>query len=160
MTRTAKQSNTLTSSNDCIFCKIIAGKEDASIVYEDESFIAIMDAYPLSEGHVLVIPKNHHVRIDELSARNRAKLFSIGHKIVEAQKKAGYGVNGTNILLNDGKAANQTVPHIHLHLIPRSSGDFFKSIPKIMLHVTGIFGLKTSRKSLDDLAAKIAAKLK
>lgn len=145
---------------ECIFCEIIAGEEQSSVIYEDEQFIAIMDAYPLTEGHALVIPKKHHVRIEELSAKDRAKLFSIGHKIVEAQKQIGLGISGTNILLNDGKAANQTVPHIHLHLIPRSKGDLIKSIPKLFLHITGIFGIKTGRKKLDLMAAAIAAKLK
>ena len=135
----------------CIFCKITAKEAPASIVYEDDNFIAFMDAYPLTEGHCLVIPKSHVVRLDDLKANQRAKLFNIGHKIVEAQKKVGLGIKGTNILLNDGKAANQTVPHLHLHLIPRSSGDWLKSIPKVILHITGLFGIKTSFKTLYQL---------
>jgi histidine triad (HIT) family protein len=115
-----------------------------------------MDAYPLTEGHCLVIPKAHVVRLDELKANQRAKLFNIGHKIVEAQKKIGLGINGPNMLINDGKAANQTVPHLHLHLIPRSSGDWLKSIPKVILHITGLFGFKTSSKTLNDQASSIA----
>jgi len=141
---------------NCIFCKIIAGDAPASIVYEDDKFIALMDAYPLTEGHCLVVPKSHVIRLDDLKANQRATLFDIGHKIVEAQKKIGLGIQGTNILVNDGKAANQTVPHLHLHLIPRSSGDWFKSIPKILLHITGVFGFKTAAKKLNDQASNIA----
>jgi len=144
---------------DCIFCKIIEGDAPASIVYEDDNFIALMDAYPLTEGHCLVIPKFHAVRLDELKANQRAKLFNIGHKIVEAQKKVGLGVQGTNILVNDGQAANQTVPHLHLHLIPRSSGDWLKSIPKIVLHITGLFGFKTAAKTLNEQARNIAQQM-
>jgi histidine triad (HIT) family protein len=145
---------------DCIFCKIIAKEAPASIVYEDDSFIALMDVYPLTNGHCLIMPKSHVVRLDELKANQRAKLFNIGHKIVEAQKKGGLGIHGTNFLVNDGKAANQTVPHLHLHLIPRSSGDWLKSIPKIILHITGLFGLKTASNKLDEQAANIAKHMK
>jgi histidine triad (HIT) family protein len=145
---------------DCIFCKIIAKEAPASIVYEDDSFIALMDVYPLTNGHCLIMPKSHVVRLDELKASERAKLFNIGHKIVEAQKKGGLGIHGTNFLVNDGKAANQTVPHLHLHLIPRSSGDWLKSIPKIILHITGLFGLKTASNKLDEQAANIAKHMK
>ncbi len=142
---------------DCIFCKIATGLEASSKIYEDDDFIALMDAYPLSKGHCLVIPKRHVIRLEELSARHRAKLFNIGHTVIEAQKKAGFGVNGTNLLINDGKAANQTVPHLHLHLIPRERGDILMAIPKLFLHITGIFGIKTSRETLDKMAESIAS---
>ena len=147
-------------STACIFCQITSKYEEASIVFEDEEFIAFMDAYPLTNGHCLVIPKNHLVRLDTLKARSRAKLFNIGHKIIEAQKLAGFGINGTNLLINDGKAANQTVPHLHLHLIPRENGDLLKSLPKLFLHITGLFGLKTSRKKLDEQALLISQNYK
>ena len=146
-------------SPTCIFCQIASKIEEASIVYEDNEFIAFMDAYPLTSGHCLVIPKDHFVRLESLNAKNRATLFNIGHKIIEAQKLAGYGVDGTNLLINDGKAANQTVPHLHLHLIPRENGDLLKSIPKLFLHITGLFGLKTSRKKLNEQAKQVAEKL-
>lgn len=147
------------NSSACIFCQISSKHEEASIIYEDDEFIAIMDAYPLTNGHCLVIPKKHVVRLESLNAKSRAKLFNIGHKVIEAQKLAGFGVNGTNLLINDGKAANQTVPHLHLHLIPRENGDLIKSIPKLFLHLTGLFGLKTSRKILNNQAKQIALKL-
>lgn len=147
------------NSPNCIFCKITAKTEAASIIYEDDEFLALMDAYPLTSGHCLVIPKKHVVRLDSLNAKSRAKLFNIGHKIIEAQKKAGLGVQGTNLLINDGKAANQTVPHLHLHLIPRESGDLLKSLPKLFLHITGLFGLKTSRIKLNKQAEHIASHL-
>lgn len=141
----------------CIFCKISGQIEPASIIYEDDLFIAFMDAYPITEGHCLVIPKKHVVRLESLNSKDRAKLFEIGHKIITAQKKAGFGVRGTNLLINDGKAANQTIPHLHLHLLPREKGDFLKSIPRLLLHITGIFGLKTDRKKLDTQAKLISS---
>lgn len=117
--------------------------------------MAIMDIFPLGEGHVLVLPKQHGVLISELDISIQTHLFAIGSQIVEAQRKAGFGIKGTNFLLNDGKAANQTVPHIHLHLIPRKKGDFLKAIPKLALHVTGVFGKATKRETLDRHAALI-----
>jgi len=144
---------------DCIFCKIAAAEEHASIIYEDNDFIALMDVHPLTDGHCLVIPKRHITRLEALRARERSRLFNIGHKVIEAQKKVGYGVEGTNIVINDGKAANQTIPHLHLHLIPRQSGDLIRSIPKLILHISGIFGFKTSRRTLDQQARTIALHL-
>jgi histidine triad (HIT) family protein len=145
-----------THTDTCIFCKISDKTEPASVVYEDDEFIAFMDAYPLTSGHCLIVPKQHVIRLEALNAKARAKLFNLGHRIIEAQKKASMGVQGTNLLINDGKAANQTVPHLHLHLIPRENGDLLKSLPKLFLHLTGLFGVKTSRKKLDEQASKIA----
>jgi histidine triad (HIT) family protein len=156
---TTTQENKMTDAPACIFCKISDRIEPSSIIYEDDEFIAFMDAYPLTSGHCLVVPKQHLVRLEALNAKARAKLFNLGHKIIEAQKKAGLGIQGTNLLINDGKAANQTVPHLHLHLIPRESGDLLKSLPKLFLHITGLFGIKTSRKKLDEQAKEIASHL-
>lgn len=153
----SSQTDTALDSPSCIFCQISASLEPASIVYEDDDFIAFMDAYPLTSGHCLVVPKQHVVRLESLTAKARAKLFNLGHNLIEAQKKAGFGIQGTNLLINDGKAANQTVPHLHLHLIPRESGDLLKSLPKLFLHITGLFGLKTSRKKLDEQAKLISS---
>lgn len=146
--------------NDCVFCKILSGKIPASVVHEEEQFIVIMDAYPLGEGHCLVIPKQHHMRLEGLNADQRARLFELGYQVMSAQKACGLGLNGSNLLLNDGKAANQTVPHLHLHLIPRKQHDLIKSLPKLILHVTGVFGLQTKRSTLDLLAKQLAQALK
>lgn len=143
--------------SDCIFCKIIHQTEEASIVYQDDSVIAIMDAYPLSEGHCLVIPKEHCVRLDELEGQTRNALFDVAHHVIQAQKSSGYGVSGTNLLLNDGKAANQTVPHVHIHLIPRDRGDLLWRLPKLALHISGLFGLKAKRPLLDRQAREISS---
>ena len=141
--------------SNCLFCSITQKKEASSIVYEDDLCMAIMDKFPLGEGHVLVLPKAHGVLINELEKTTQAHLFSIGSQIVEAQRKAGFGVKGTNFLLNDGKAANQTVPHIHLHLIPRKKGDLLAAIPKLALHVTGLFGRSAKRDTLSQQAEAI-----
>ena len=144
-------------SKRCVFCEICKGKESASFIHEDDEFMVIMDAYPLSEGHVMVIPKQHKKRLIELDENTQTKLFSLGESVIHALNAQGYGLDGCNMLLNDGKAANQTVPHLHLHIIPRKKNDFLKVLPKLFLHVTGFFGLKPNRVKLDNLAKSIAA---
>ncbi|UZE95172.1 HIT family protein [Alkalimarinus alittae] len=141
--------------SNCLFCNITQKKETSSIVYEDDICMAIMDIFPLGEGHILVLPKQHAVLISELDTATQSHLFTVGSKIVEGQRKAGFGVKGTNFLLNDGKAANQTVPHIHLHLIPRKKGDLITAIPKLALHITGLFGKSTKRDKLNRQAKAI-----
>lgn len=104
---------------------------------------------------MLVVPKAHVQHIYELPTTLQNRLFELGRHVMKAQRLAGYGVEGINLLLNDGKLANQTVPHVHLHLIPRSRYDFLRSLPKLTLHVTGIFGRKTKRATLDEQARQI-----
>lgn len=139
----------------CIFCKIVAGNEPASIVYQDDIMHIIMDAYPLSEGHCLIIPNRHVQRLHELEDAERTQLFELGHRAMQALQACGFGRDGINLLLNDGKAANQTVPHLHLHVIPRKKGDLFSALPKLALHVTGVFGIKTRRDKRDALAQQL-----
>ncbi|MCH2159403.1 MAG: HIT family protein [Oleiphilaceae bacterium] len=144
------------SRRPCPFCAINNGALRASVIYEDEHFMIIMDAYPLSSGHVLIIPRAHHDRISALSDEHQSKLFDLGRKVMSAMIRAGFGEDGCNILLNDGKAANQTVPHIHLHIIPRKKHDFLRSLPKLALHVTGLMGRQEKRATLDEQARQIA----
>ncbi len=145
--------------SDCIFCAIAAKRADASVVFEDDKVIAFMDIYPLAPGHVLVIPKNHAVYLQELSATAQRHLFSTANRIVKAQRAIGYGDEGTNILINDGKAANQLVPHVHVHLVPRAKGDLLASAFRLVLHLTGLMGIAARRTTLDEQAAAIRAAL-
>lgn len=139
----------------CLFCRIIAGSEPATKVYEDELCIAFMDIYPLGAGHVLVIPRQHAQKLDELDAALQHHLFAVCNRIVAAQRKAGFGVDGTHFLLNDGKASNQHVPHVHFHLIPRSGSDNAGFFMRMVLHLTGLFGLRTSAATLESHAARL-----
>ena len=139
----------------CVFCKIVSGELPASIIFEDHEFLVIMDAYPLSKGHVLVIPKRHEQHLEKLTDKQQARLFKIGRALMKSAAKAGFGSGDTNLLLNDGRHANQTVPHIHLHIIPRSKNDFLKNLPKLFLHLTGVFGIQTNRATLEEQARKI-----
>ncbi len=109
-------------SDNCIFCKIIAGEIPSTTVYEDENFKAILDVNPAARGHVIILPKKHAANIFELEEDDAAKIFPVAAKIATALKKT-YQCDGVNVLQNNGEAAGQTVFHLHVHVIPRYKGD-------------------------------------
>lgn len=145
---------------NCVFCKIIAGELPVSKVYEDDRCLAFMDIHPLGDGHVLVIPKQHKVQITELSEEDAQHLFRIGHRILKAQRSLGWGVDGSHLLLNDGPAANQLVPHIHLHVIPRKRNDTLNALGRLSLHLTGLMGFARKRELLEAEAEQLRQALK
>ena len=102
----------------CIFCDILDGKRDAHILYEDESHVSFLDKYPIDVGHTLVIPKEHHERITDMTAQNVGNLFSIVPKIAKAILEAT-GSDAFSTGQNNGRAAKQIIPHVHIHIIPR-----------------------------------------
>jgi len=106
-----------------VFTGILAGQLPASVVYDDELVLAFMDIYPFTRGHTLVIPKQHKQRVLELSDATRERLFHVGHKIAAAVRASPIPGDDVNFLINDGHIANQTVPHVHLHIVPRTRGD-------------------------------------
>ncbi|MFC3437252.1 HIT family protein [Nocardia seriolae] len=110
----------------CIFCRIVAGDAPATKVYEDDTLLAFLDIRPIARGHTLVIPKRHATDLDELDPAMGALLFSFGHRLAKSLRRAGVGADGANLLINDGKAAFQTVHHVHLHVIPRHHGDILR----------------------------------
>ena len=103
---------------DCIFCMIAAGDIPSKKVYEDENCIATLDIGPAAEGHVLVIPREHHQDITDVDAELLGKLFAAA-KEIGIRQKARLGAAGFNVVQNNGAAAGQTVPHFHIHVIPR-----------------------------------------
>ena len=105
---------------DCIFCKIISKEIPAKILYEDEDTISFLDAFPVAKGHTLVIPKEHHEKIQDLPSSVNQKLFSTVHKIIE---KVDSLQGSTLVAVHNGKQSGQEVPHVHVHLIPRSRND-------------------------------------
>ena len=106
----------------CIFCKIISGEIPANKLYEDDDFIVILDAYPSSAGHSLVIPKIHVEDVFEMDAALAGRAFALAAKIAKKARQ-GLECDGVNILQNNRKAAGQTVHHFHVHVIPRYVGD-------------------------------------
>lgn len=118
-----------TDEHQCIFCVIVAGEADASVVFEDETAIAFMDLHPVTPGHLLVVPRKHAVGLEDLDGATSTHVWSVGHQMARALRRSSLRCEGINMLLCDGKAAFQTVFHFHLHVIPRYEGDGWEIIP-------------------------------
>jgi len=101
-----------------IFSKIIAGEIPCHRVYEDEHVLAFLDIGPLSDGHLLVIPKEAKAQIDELSDESAAAIGRVLPRLARAVMSAT-GCTAYNILQNNGAAAHQAVMHVHFHIIPK-----------------------------------------
>jgi len=102
----------------CIFCDILAGKRDGHFLYEDEYHVAFLDKYPIDVGHSLVIPRKHHERITDMNPEDVGNVFSIVPKIAKAILTAT-GADAFSLGQNNGRAAKQIIPHVHIHIIPR-----------------------------------------
>lgn len=103
----------------CVFCAIVAGEAPAIRIYEDDAYVALLDIRPFARGHTLVIPKRHFVDLTDTPPDTVASMMRIGQRIARAARASGLHADGNNIVINDGKAAFQTVFHIHLHVVPR-----------------------------------------
>jgi diadenosine tetraphosphate (Ap4A) HIT family hydrolase len=106
----------------CPFCNIEKAIDESRIIYQDSTWIAILDNYPVSKGHTLLIPKRHCKTYFDL---NFIELESIGVTIgvIKRLLDTKYNPDGYNIGINCGEAAGQTVHHCHIHIIPRYNGD-------------------------------------
>ena len=114
----------------CIFCAIVAEQAEASVVCEDETTVAFMALNPVTPGHLLVVPRQHAVGLEDLDRATSAHVWSVGHELAGALRRSDLRCAGINILLCDGELAFQTVFHFHLHVIPRYAGDGWTSIPE------------------------------
>ena len=120
---------------DCIFCKIVKKEIPVKIILETEKTLAFMDAYPLTKGHSLVIPKTHYEKIQNISKEDNYDLFETVRKTISKVDKI---TDATLLAVHNGKQSGQEIPHVHVHLIPRSSEDtagpvhsMFSNIPKL-----------------------------
>ena len=104
----------------CIFCDIIGGELPSHVIYDDDDCLVILDKYPIDNGHSLIITKQHYEKITDMNTNDISKLFSKIPKIVNAIIKAT-GADAFSIAQNNGKAAKQIIPHVHVHIIPRYS---------------------------------------
>jgi histidine triad (HIT) family protein len=110
------------SEVDCVFCKIRDGQIPSMKVYEDERTLAFMDINPLNAGHCLVIVKTHAATLWETDEADLAAVITAAKKVALALRTA-VKPDGLNMLQANGAAAFQSVPHYHLHLIPRWNND-------------------------------------
>jgi histidine triad (HIT) family protein len=139
----------------CVFCAIAAKKIPASIVYEDDSCVAFLDLFPLRPAHVLVINKRHAQYVHELTSAERSHLFEVANKISLAIRASSFKPAAFHFNINDGKAAHQTVPHVHLHILPRYPADSAAFVGSLLAKPVMMLKGGLSRKVLDEQAAEI-----
>lgn len=139
---------------DCIFCQIVAGQGDASVVYRDEVVTAFMDISPVVEGHTLVIPNRHAVGLPDLDDDSAAAMMMVGKRIANLMPSTELRCEGSNLFLANGAIAGQTVFHAHLHVIPRYSGDPFK------IEIESFSRERPTRETLNHQAAALATQLR
>ncbi len=118
-----------------VFDRIIAGTLPASFVYQDERCVAFLDISPVTHGHTLVVPRQSVATLQELDAATRSHLWEVAQRIGQAQQR-GLGSLAQHLLINDGKGASQSVPHVHIHVMPRYGKDIVRTVAWIILHVS------------------------
>jgi histidine triad (HIT) family protein len=133
--------------SDCVFCDIVAGELPASVVYEDDVLIAIMDIAPVNPGHTMVIPKKHFAYMADMDEETGMHLFRVTMRVERAIRGSGVRCEGTNLFLADGEAAFQEIFHLHMHVFPRFKGDAFK--------IDADWSVRPAREGLDRIAASI-----
>ncbi|WP_373047814.1 HIT family protein [Vulgatibacter sp.] len=107
----------------CVFCRIVRGEVPAAIVWEGEDALAFLDHRPLFPGHVLLVPRAHHETLVDLPAAQVGPFFVQGQRIAAAVERV-VGAQGTFVAINN--RVSQSVPHLHLHVVPRTRGDGLK----------------------------------
>jgi histidine triad (HIT) family protein len=131
---------------DCIFCAIIAGETEAEIVYSDELAVGFLDQRPLFHGHVLLVPRDHHETLADLPAQQVGPLFELVQRMSVAVRD-GMGAKGSFVAMNN--KVSQSVPHLHVHVVPRTKGDGLR----------GFFWPRT-KYDADDHAAETAERIR
>jgi histidine triad (HIT) family protein len=106
----------------CIFCSILSGQLPSAQVYKDPNFLVIMDKYPINRGHTLVIPTKHYDTLLHMPPEEVGRLYAMVPSVARAVV-AAVGADGFNVGQNNGIAANQIVPHVHVHIVPRFADD-------------------------------------
>ncbi len=133
-------------SVDCSFCRILSGDERSSIVYQDDRAVAFLDRRPLFPGHTLVVPRRHIVTLGELPAEELVPLMRVVQATARAMESA-LAAQGSLVAVNN--RVSQSVPHLHVHVVPRTKGDGLK----------GFFWPRTSYAS-DGVRDQVAAILR
>jgi histidine triad (HIT) family protein len=133
----------------CVFCAIVAGEAPAAVVLEDEAFLAFLDVRPVFPGHVLLVPRVHVETLPDLPASDVGPLFQRAQRLAKAVED-GLGAGGSFVAVNN--RVSQSVPHLHVHVVPRTKGDGLR----------GFFWPRTkygSDEEMADVAARLRAAL-
>ena len=134
---------------DCVFCSIVAGQVPADVVLEEPDFVGFLDRRPVFKGHVLLVPREHVDTLLDLPAHLHAGLTETAQRLARAAVE-GLGAQGTFVAMNN--VVSQSVPHLHLHVVPRTKGDGLR----------GFFWPRTTYASAEEsagYAARLAAAL-
>ena len=105
---------------DCIFCKIAKKEIPSKLIIESKNSMAFLDAFPVSRGHTLVIPKNHYEKVQDMREEDSVDLFNTVQNIITKIDKI---TGSTLVAIHNGRDSGQEIPHVHVHLIPRQSND-------------------------------------
>ena len=132
---------------DCIFCKIASKEIPAKILVETKSCIGFLDAFPLARGHALVIPKNHYEKLLDLPTDINTEVFSTVHSLISRVDSL---TGATLMAVHNGKDSGQEIPHVHVHLIPRSSEDSAAAVHSMFSQK-----LELSESEIDELCSKL-----
>jgi len=134
---------------DCVFCNILSGELEVSMVHRDDLCAAFMDVQPVNPGHVLVVPLRHVPSLAELDQEEGAQMFRVAQRVAAALRMSGVRCDGINFFLADGEAAGQEVFHAHLHVLTRFPNDGFG------LRLPPTYSQRPERKELDQIAARL-----
>jgi len=105
---------------DCVFCSIIAGTTPGEVVLDEDDLVAFLDTRPVFKGHVLLVPREHVVTLPDLPAALRDGFLAAAQRLASAMVE-GLGAQGSFVAINN--VVSQSVPHLHLHVVPRTKGD-------------------------------------
>jgi histidine triad (HIT) family protein len=106
--------------DDCLFCQIVAGAVPSTVVLDEADVVGFLDIRPVFPGHVLVVPREHHETLTDLPTGMLEPLFAAAQRVAAAVT-AGLGAQGTFVAMNN--RVSQSVPHLHVHVVPRTKGD-------------------------------------
>ncbi len=110
----------MTAVDDCSFCQIVSGEADAEVVLSEGDFVGFLDVRPVFKGHVLLVPREHMATLPDLPARLRDGFLEAAQRIATAVVTE-LGAQGSFVAMNN--VVSQSVPHLHLHVVPRTKGD-------------------------------------
>jgi len=135
----------------CVFCGILQRSQPASVVVEESQVLAFCDIQPVAPGHLLVVPRVHAEGLADLPDADGRAMWSLAQRLAGAVRRSGLPCDGVNLFLADGAAAGQEIPHVHLHVVPRTVRD-------------GVFRISANwslpaRADLDATAARVRSQL-
>lgn len=108
---------------DCIFCKIVSGHVGCFVIASNELCVAFLDAHPLNPGHTLVVPRAHHQDLHTMDMQTGAAMFNLAQQVAQKLQSSDLPCDGISLEMSNGAAADQSVFHAHLHVVPRLTSD-------------------------------------